>query len=89
MNTLRENLKRTLRREGFDRIPVDYWLCDSQIEAFEKKIGHRNYEDWFGLSHRKIEMDIQKNFTNGQDHFPRETVPADTEFDEYGIGHSK
>ncbi len=89
MSTKRENLLRTLRRRGFDEVPVDYWLCDSQIEAFRRRIGHEDYPAWFGLSHRKFEMEVKRNYTNGFDLFRRETLPADTKFDEYGIGHSK
>ena len=80
---------RSLRREGFEHVPVDFWLCDSQIETFRKKIGHDDYESWFNLSHRKFEMEVKRNFENGHDHFQRETLPAETNFDEYGIGHSK
>jgi uroporphyrinogen decarboxylase len=89
MSTPRENLKRTLRRQGFDRIPVDFWLCESQIEAFRERTGHEDYEGWFGLSHRKLEMEVRENFTDGFDLYPREELPPDTLFDEYGIGHSK
>ncbi len=45
MASKREDLKRTLRREGFEHIPVDFWLCDSQIEAFRKRTGQTDYED--------------------------------------------
>lgn len=89
MKTLRENLLSSLRREGFDRVPVDFWLCDSQIEAFKARIGHEDYQSWFGLSHRMIEMEVKHNFSSGFDQFKREILPADTKFDEYGIGHSK
>lgn len=89
MISKRENLKRTLRRQGYEHIPVDFWLCDSQIEAFEKRSGDSDYEQWMGLSHRRVEMEINRNFKSGHDQFHREEVPADTHFDEYGIGHSK
>ena len=89
MITLRENLLKTLRRNGFDHIPVDFWLCDSQIEAFEKRFGHSDYQSWFRLSHRMFEMEVQNNFASGFDLYHREILPPDTNFDEYGIGHSK
>ena len=89
MSTPRDNLKRTLRREGFDRVPLDFWLCDSQIDAFRERTGHEDYESWFGLSHRRIEMEVKRNFTNGFELFKREQLPEDTLFDEYGVGHSK
>ena len=89
MSTLRQNLIRTLRREGFGHVPVDFWLCDSQIDAFREKFGHVDYESWFNLSHRRIEMEVKRNYANGFDLFKREILPSDTKFDEYGIGHSK
>ncbi|MDD5674576.1 MAG: uroporphyrinogen decarboxylase family protein [Chitinivibrionales bacterium] len=89
MNTLRADLLRCLRREGFKKIPVDYSLCESQIKAFEKRFGHADYETYLGLSHRRLALKIKKNFADGRQLFKREEVPAGTEFDEYGIGHSK
>lgn len=85
----RENILRSLRREGFERVPVDYVLCESQINDFQKRFGHSDYESWFGLSHRSFEMNVQRNYTHGPDLFKREKLPDSTVFDEYGIGHSK
>ncbi len=85
----RENILKTLRREGYDYIPVDYVFCDSQIKAFKERFGHEDYESYFGMCHRTIEMDVQKNYSFGPDLFPREILPDSTVFDEYGIGHSK
>ncbi|KPL16735.1 MAG: hypothetical protein AMS26_03540 [Bacteroides sp. SM23_62] len=89
MNTPRGNLLSTLRRQGFDHVPVDFWLCESQIESFRNRMDQEDYESWFGLSHRKVEMEVHRNYTYGFDLYPREELPPDTEFDEYGIGHSK
>ena len=87
--TPRKNILKCLRREGFGNIPVDFVLCDSQIADFEKRFGHKDYETYFGMSHRSFEMNIQRNYTFGADQFKRELVPESTVFDEYGIGHSK
>jgi uroporphyrinogen decarboxylase len=84
-----ENILRMLRREGFEHIPVDFVLCESQIAAFERRTGHRDYQGYFGLSHRPFEMNVQRNFASGHDLFKREQVPGSTVFDEYGIGHSR
>jgi len=85
----RENILMVLRRSGVDQVPVDFVLCESQIEELEKRIGHRDYESYFGLSHRSFEMNVQRNFESGPGLFKRESVPESTVFDEYGIGHSK
>ncbi len=87
--TPRENILKALRRDGFDNVPVDFVLCDSQIEDFKMRFGHTDYESYFGMSHRPFEMNIQRNYTFGPDLYKRETLPDSTVFDEYGIGHSK
>ena len=85
----RENILKCLRREGFENVPVDFVLCNSQIADFEKRIGHKDYETYLGMSHRPFEMNVKRNYTFGADQFKRESVPESTVFDEYGIGHSK
>ena len=87
--TPRENILKALRREGFDTVPVDFVLCDSQVDEFKNRFGHSDYETYFGMSHRPFEMNVQRNYTFGPDLFKRETLPDSTVFDEYGIGHSK
>ena len=87
--TPRENIIKALRRQGFEYVPLDYWFCESQINDFEKRFGHRDYESYFGMCHRMVEMNVQRNYSHGPDLYPRESLPGSTEFDEYGIGHSK
>lgn len=89
MTTPRENLLRTLRREGFDSVPVDFVLCEHQIIAFKKRFEHDDYETYFGMSHRPIELAVKKSFTDGRALYKRELLPEDTEIDELGVGHSK
>jgi uroporphyrinogen decarboxylase len=36
-----------------------------------------------------FEMEVKVNFSSGFDLYTREKLPPDTDFDEYGIGHSK
>lgn len=89
MLTPREDLLRCLRRQGFEKVHTDFVFCESQIEGFKKRFGHPDYEAYFGLSHRKLEIPVKRNYTNGSTQFPREVLPESTVFDEYGIGHSK
>ena len=85
----RENILKVLRRSGMEKVPVDFVLCESQVEEFERREGHRDYESYFGLSHRSFEMNVQRNFSSGTELYLRESLPDSTVFDEYGIGHSK
>ncbi len=89
MKTIRDDLISTLKRNGSEKVHVDFVFCPSQIDSFRKKFGHEDYESHLGLSHRKIEIPVKRNFTDGQKHFPREILPDSTQFDDYGIGHSK
>ncbi len=87
--TPRENILRALRREGFEHVPVDFVLCESQIEEFRKRFGHDDYQSYFQMDHRSFEMQVQRNYSYGPELFKREKLPESTVFDEYGIGHSK
>jgi uroporphyrinogen decarboxylase len=89
METPRSDLLRCLRRKGFSRVHTDFVLCDSQIERFRNLSGHSDYESFFNLSHRRLELEIKRNFSSGNALYPREVLPDSTVFDEYGIGHSK
>ena len=89
MVSLREDLLSCLRRKGFTRVHVDYVFCESQIRAFKKRFGNDDYETYLGLSHRKLELDVKRNYKDGRAQFRREKLPDSTLFDEYGIGHSK
>ena len=89
MSTPREDLLRCLRRKGFEKVHVDFVFCESQIDGFNKRFGHSDYETFFGLTHRKLEIPVKRNYTEGHKLYPRETLPDSTVFDEYGIGHSK
>ncbi len=87
--TPRENLIRAARRQGFDWVPLDLLLCDSQIKSFRKRFGHEDYFDWFGVDFRWVELKENPGSARPRDLYPREILPADTEFDVLGLGHSK
>ena len=90
MATLRENLLRTLRRQGFDKVPIDPGpFCPDQLEAFEKRFGHRDYQKWFGASHRGFGIPEEQKFTDWKKYFRNEELPPDTTFGSTGVGHSR
>ncbi|MEN8255558.1 MAG: uroporphyrinogen decarboxylase family protein [Verrucomicrobiota bacterium] len=86
--TNREKLIKTLRREGCKGVPVDFVLCPSQIEAFEKRFGHADYQSWFGLYHREVVVELEAQFEDGRKLY-KEELPADTKIDEWGVARSK
>ena len=87
--TPRENLIRAARRQGFDWIPIDILLCDSQIAAFKKAYGDIDYFDWFGVDFRWVTLTEHPGYQDGRLLYSREILPPDTEIDVTGVGHSK
>ncbi len=87
--TPRENLIRAARRQGFDWIPIDILLCDSQVKTFKETYGDIDYFDWFGVDFRWVTLTEHPGYQDVRQLFKRETLPADTEIDVIGVGHSK
>ena len=86
---MRQSIIKTLKREGYIKIPVDYEMCESQVKAFKDREGHEDYPAFFDQCHRPVELEIQPGFKNGFDLYKREKLPADTTFSPFGVGHSK
>ena len=89
--TPRENLLRTLRRQGFDWAPVESGgFCPSQHEAFAKRFGHWDVAKFFGNPSRFVWTRLQRTFTDGRALYKNEVLPKDNiHFDDFGVGHSK
>lgn len=87
--TPRENLLRTMRRQGFEWVPVSSGgFCPSQIEAFKQRFGHDDYAGWFGNPLRGCSVPIEAAYRDARALYTREVPPADTVFDAWGVGHS-
>ncbi|MDD2706940.1 MAG: uroporphyrinogen decarboxylase family protein [Verrucomicrobiae bacterium] len=86
----RENLLRTLRRQGFEQVPVDPGcFCPSQTEAFKKRFGHEDHYAFFQAPMRHAGIPTVQSFNGWKEKYYRhEELPADTEFDAFGVGHS-
>lgn len=53
--TQQENLLRLLRREGFEWIPPQFYLCPSLEQEFHQRTGYAgDYEDYYGFAWRNI-----------------------------------
>ncbi|MDD5678977.1 MAG: uroporphyrinogen decarboxylase family protein [Kiritimatiellae bacterium] len=89
MTTPRENLLRCLRRQGYEWPPLDTCnFCPSQVEAFQRRFGHKDYPAWFKVPYRGVGIGMEKRFQDARKLYLRETPPADTIFDSWGLGHS-
>ena len=88
--TPRENLLRTLRRQGFDWAPLEpNCFCPSQLEAFKKRFGNDDYLSYFNAPSRSVGVPMKPSFTDGHALFKREQLPEDVQFSAFGVGHSK
>jgi uroporphyrinogen decarboxylase len=85
----RDNLLKAARRQGFEWIPLDILLCESQEKAFLEKFDGADYFDWFGVDFRWVTLMEHQGFSDGRALYKREVLPADTEIDVLGVGHSK
>jgi uroporphyrinogen decarboxylase len=89
MLTPRENLLRTLRRQGFETVPIDtFGFCTSQLEAFKARFGHANVQDFFNVPFRGCDVAYEATWTDPARLYPRETLPADARIGVMGVAHS-
>lgn len=51
--TNRENFLSLLRRQGFERVPVEFSLCPHLVEVCKEKLGVDDYVEYFGMPWRK------------------------------------
>jgi len=87
--TPRENLLRTLRRQGFDWAPVESGgFCPSQMEAFEQRFGHRDVAGFFGNPSQFVGTRIEPTYADARALYTNEELPEKIHFDAFGIGHS-
>jgi uroporphyrinogen decarboxylase len=89
MTTPRDNMLRCLRRQGYDWVPIDMDLCDSQREAFKKRFGADDYPAHFRFCHRSVWSNFAPSTTDWRTLYKREALPDETWFDSWGVGHSK
>ncbi len=90
MTTPRENLLRSLRRRGFETVPVDSGaFCASQIEAFKARFGHEDIAGYFGSPVRNCSVKQRATWSDPVKLYPREVLPANARIDAMGVAHSQ
>jgi uroporphyrinogen decarboxylase len=88
--TPRENLLRTLRRQGFETVPIDpRGFCPAQVEGFRKRFGHENIVEFFNAPYRYIGMPLRPTFSEGRALYKREILPDNVDFDPFGVARSR
>jgi uroporphyrinogen decarboxylase len=88
MSTPRENLLRSMRREGYDRVPVDFQLCDSQLARFRSETGSWDPYEWFQAPVRSVELGLEGAPADWRRWYGPEEITPGTSFDAYGVAHS-
>ncbi|MEI7437124.1 MAG: uroporphyrinogen decarboxylase family protein [bacterium] len=89
MTTPRENLLRSLRRQGFEVVPLDCGaFCTSQAEAFKERFGHADTAGYFGSPFRGCSVAREARWSDPLKLYPRETLPANARIDAMGVAHS-
>ena len=53
--TNRENFLSLLRRQGYERVPVEFVLCPHLQEVCRKELGAEDYEEYFGMPWRRVD----------------------------------
>ena len=90
MMTPRENLLSSLRRQGCETVPLDCGgFCASQIEAFKARFGHGDIAGYFNVPFRAVGIALEPAWRDAAALYPREALPAETEIDTFGVGHSR
>ena len=88
-STPRENLLRTLRRQGFEEVPIDSnGFCESQLEAFEKRFGHRRVWEYFDVPFHGVHLELKATYTDPRKLYTREVLPEKVDFTPHGVAHS-
>ena len=52
--TNRENFLSLLRRQGYERVPVEFVLCPHLQEVCRKELGAEDYEEYFGMPWHRV-----------------------------------
>ena len=85
----RENLLSIFRRQGFEYVPVQFYLCPSLCEVFKQRSGSDlSFQDYFELPMREVEFPkiIAQESIDWQKFYP-DGLKDEVFFDEWGIAH--
>ena len=87
--TKRENLLRTLRRDGFEEIPCDMPLTITKRREFRSRHHFRSISSYYDLSHRLSTCFYRPGYRgNGKQLFSHLSMPDKFDVDSFGVGMS-
>ena len=88
--TNRENFLSMLRRQGYERVPVEFVLSPHQQKVCREELGAADYEAYFGMPWRRVEdlrlldQDVEKF----RKYYERPLADG-ADIDHWGVGHEK
>lgn len=90
--TPRENIISIFHRKGFEKIPVQFSLCPSQVETFRKMTGAEDYAEYFDFPWRnlpqpKLKTSIAEHIKNKWNEYYDEAYVEGAAISSYGVAH--
>lgn len=85
----RENMLRTLRRQGFDEIPCDMEFTPPKEDEFHQRVKDQSIPEYYDLSHRVTHREYIPGYEgDGTQLFDFMDIPEGFKVDDFGIGMS-
>ncbi len=84
----RKNLIRTMKRQGFDTVPVDFDFSPSQTARFKAETGASDPYEYFSTPLRWLRLGFTTPIDDRKRWFDPVELTEGTYFDDYGVGHS-
>jgi uroporphyrinogen decarboxylase len=85
----RENLLCVFRRQGFESVPVQFYLCPSLCETFKQQTGSDlAYQDYFQMPMREVEFPkVTAQDAVDWKKYYADDLKAGVLFDQWGVAH--
>lgn len=88
--TNRENFFSLIRRQGYERVPVEFVLCPHLQERCREELGAEDYEAYFGFPWRRVEdLRLQDTDTEKFLKYYKKPLAEGADIDVWGVGHEK
>jgi uroporphyrinogen decarboxylase len=88
--TNRENFLALVRRQGYERVPVEFVLCPHLQEVCKEQLGAEDYQEYFGFPWRRVDdLRLGNHDTEKYRKFYQTPLAEDADIDVWGVGHEK
>lgn len=88
--TNRENFLSLIRRQGYERVPVEFVLSPHLQEVCKEQLGAEDYEEYFGFPWRRVDdLKLIDHDVEKYRKFYQRPLKEPTDIDIWGVGHEK